>query len=128
MTTKRHVDYGLDAPKLVRNFFLWGIVTLLVGAGTFLWGWQLSLIPLLFPGSCLAILGLIFLATSGLMVYSSRIGKMKMRDILLDALQLKGNETILDVGCGRGLLLIGAAKRLPQGRAVGVDLWSQIDQ
>lgn len=35
----------------------------------------------------------------------------------------RGDELVLDVGCGRGLLLIGAAHRLNSGRAVGVDLW-----
>src|SRR5205823_8620427 len=39
-----------------------------------------------------------------------------------------GRERVLDVGCGRGLLLIGAAKRLGQaGTAVGIDLWQQED-
>jgi ubiquinone/menaquinone biosynthesis C-methylase UbiE len=41
---------------------------------------------------------------------------------------LKGNETVLDAGCGRGLLLIEAAKHLPRGRAIGVDLWQTMDQ
>jgi arsenite methyltransferase len=34
---------------------------------------------------------------------------------------------VLDVGTGRGLLLIGAAKRLTSGRAVGIDIWSAKD-
>jgi arsenite methyltransferase len=34
---------------------------------------------------------------------------------------------VLDVGCGRGLLLIGAAKRLTTGKAVGVDIWQTED-
>jgi ubiquinone/menaquinone biosynthesis C-methylase UbiE len=29
------------------------------------------------------------------------------------------------MGCGRGAVLIAAARRLPQGRAVGVDLWTK---
>jgi cyclopropane fatty-acyl-phospholipid synthase-like methyltransferase len=37
-------------------------------------------------------------------------------------LDLRGDETVLDVGPGHGLLLIGAAKRLPRGRAMGIDL------
>ncbi len=35
---------------------------------------------------------------------------------------------VLDVGCGRGLMLIGAAQRLTTGRAVGVDIWQAQDQ
>ena len=47
---------------------------------------------------------------------------------MLDGLNLRGDETVLDLGCGRGLLLIGAAKRVPRGHAIGIDLWSQQDQ
>lgn len=32
------------------------------------------------------------------------------------------------MGCGRGLLLLEAARRLPRGRATGIDLWSIRDQ
>ena len=38
-----------------------------------------------------------------------------------------GDEKVLDVGCGRGLMLIGAAKRLKSGKATGIDIWSQQD-
>ena len=34
---------------------------------------------------------------------------------------------MLDVGCGRGLVLIEVAKRLKGGRATGVDLWLSKD-
>ena len=37
------------------------------------------------------------------------------------------NFKLLDVGCGSGLLLIGAAKRLTTGEAVGVDIWNTKD-
>ena len=62
------------------------------------------------------------------MVVSSKFGKLKARDSLLDAVSLSPSDTVLDVGCGRGLLLIGAAKRVTKGRAVGIDLWSTTDQ
>jgi arsenite methyltransferase len=35
---------------------------------------------------------------------------------------------LLDIGCGRGAVLMMAAQRLPRGRAVGVDVWSPTDQ
>ncbi len=34
---------------------------------------------------------------------------------------------MLDAGCGRGLALIGCAKKLPRGKAVGIDLWAAKD-
>ena len=42
---------------------------------------------------------------------------------MLDGFAWRGDESVLDVGCGRGLLLIGAAKRLKTGKATGVDIW-----
>jgi SAM-dependent methyltransferase len=116
-------DYGLDAPTVVRRLLIAGTVLPLAGWGI-LW---------LAPahgsaGRILAYVGVSYLATGALMVWSSRVGKLRARDRLLDALRLRGDEHVLDVGCGHGLLLIGAAKRLPSGRAVGVDLWSQTDQ
>jgi ubiquinone/menaquinone biosynthesis C-methylase UbiE len=68
------------------------------------------------------------LTTASVMVWGSRVGKLRLRDRVLDGLALRGDETVLDVGCGHGLLLIGAAKRVPRGRAVGIDLWQTEDQ
>ena len=115
------VDYGLDAPGVVRGFALGGIAmaaltVLLVVVG----------VPAL--PELTALSAVMFFATVALMVHSSRRGKLLERDRLLDDLALRGDEDLLDVGCGRGLLLLGAAKRLPRGRAVGIDLWSAKDQ
>ena len=56
-------------------------------------------------------------------VYATRSGKFVVWDRVLDELRLRGDETVLDLGCGRGAVLLAAAKRLPRGRAIGVDLW-----
>ncbi|MBC7840998.1 MAG: class I SAM-dependent methyltransferase [Gemmatimonadaceae bacterium] len=72
------------------------------------------------------------LGMSCYMTWSSKVGKRRTRDRLLDlAAQMRpwrGDETVLDVGCGRGLMLIGAAQRLTTGTAVGIDLWRETDQ
>ena len=55
-------------------------------------------------------------------------GKFVVWAALLDALNLRGDERVLDLGCGRGAVLLLAARRLTSGRAVGVDLWRNADQ
>jgi len=55
-------------------------------------------------------------------------GKFRIWEEELDRLALRGDETVVDLGCGRGLVLLAAAARLPRGRAIGVDVWRGVDQ
>lgn len=130
----RKPDYGIDAPGVVRNLLALGAVGLglcLVGAimgrplvvSIPLGGTRL-LLPLArmggFAGTGFAVMGF-------WMLWESKIGKIRSRDKLLDHLSWTGAERVLDVGCGRGLLLIGAARRLTTGSATGIDLWQTED-
>ena len=63
------------------------------------------------------------LATAASYIYATRSGKFVVWNRILDDLRLRGDETVLDLGCGRGAVLLAAAKRLPRGRAIGIDLW-----
>lgn len=121
-------DYGIDAPPVVRNLLLGGAAGLLVATALHLSGaaQQAGLFRSLFHTGLFA--GIAWLATALHMIYGSRVRKLKLRDHLLDELRLRGDERVLDVGCGRGLMLIGAARRLSSGRAVGIDLWQSADQ
>lgn len=107
-------DYGLDASGVILGTIGIGAVGLALAAfvGS---AWLAA------AGALLAFLGVITFL-------SSRYGKLRLRDRLLDDLHLRGDQRVLDVGCGRGLLLVGAAKRLSTGKAVGLDLWVQADQ
>ena len=116
-------DYGLDAPKLLRNFAVRGGLLIAFAIGLRIANGPSSQ-PLF---SILLVAGLGFAATAGIMYWSSRVAKIEERDHMLDSLPWRGDEKVLDVGCGRGLMLIGAAKRLKSGRATGIDIWQPED-
>jgi len=126
---QKRPDYGIDAPGVVRNLFLAGIIGLSAWAVTMLAassGFDV-------PKPALVITGMGFTTGIGCslmaawMLWYSRVGKLRSRDRLLDRIPWSGNEEVLDIGCGRGLLLIGAAKRLNTGRATGIDIWQAAD-
>src|SRR5207247_7325499 len=71
---------------------------------------------------------LFMLAILGSFLYTTLRGKFMVWAELLDQLNLRGDERILDLGCGRGAVLLLAAQHLTTGRAVGVDLWRRVDQ
>jgi arsenite methyltransferase len=123
-------DYGQDVPGLVQEKFLMGGILAILGVVVRRRAGRQRPTDRL-----ISLLGLTSLVMSTLplleglaLIFGSRVGKSRLRDSLLDGLHLQGDESVLDVGCGHGLLLIGAAKRLPQGKATGIDLWSQTDQ
>jgi SAM-dependent methyltransferase len=117
----RRPDYGLDAPGLVRFFLGLGVALIVLAIAGHLGAPVLGLHrPAQWMGGS-------FFATGLAMMWSSRVGKLRARDRLLDGLGLAKNARVLDLGCGRGLLLLGAAKRCPEGEAVGIDLWSGED-
>ncbi|HYV20430.1 MAG TPA: class I SAM-dependent methyltransferase [Verrucomicrobiae bacterium] len=72
--------------------------------------------------------GLFPLMVVAIAVHTSRRGKFLVWRDVLDGLRLTGNERVLDLGCGRGAVLMAAADRLTGGRAVGVDIWRRVDQ
>jgi ubiquinone/menaquinone biosynthesis C-methylase UbiE len=73
----------------------------------------------------MATAGTVLLAHSGVFLHTTLRGKLRIWERDLDRAGLSGNEQLLDLGCGRGAVLIEAARRLPAGRAVGVDVWSR---
>lgn len=122
-------NYGIDAPAVLRNLFLFGILCLLaakfVPSPLHLGSVLLGVRPMfLWTG--------IFLIAEGfLYLLYVKVGKFHHRDYILNFHNWRGDEQVLDVGCGRGLLLCGAAKRLASfnasGHAIGIDIWSTVD-
>jgi len=118
---RRQGNYGFDAPYAPIGLATGAVICLGIAALSFKIPPDRPLLLNLVAGVALALSALSY-------VWTTRRGKFTVWAELLDSLALKGDERLLDVGCGRGAVLMLAAERLPRGRAVGVDLWSKTDQ
>jgi SAM-dependent methyltransferase len=122
-------NYGVDAPNVLRNLFLIGALCVLLVFVTPR-VWHLGHVDVTLHPT-LAWTGGFLLVEAALFLLYVKFGKFRHRDFMLSLHPWRGDEQVLDVGCGRGLLLAGAAKRLAalggQGHATGIDIWSNVD-
>ncbi len=111
---RRRGSYGIDAPYAPAAIAVMTVAILVMA---------------IISGRLLPFLAVLFLLTiESFYLHTTLRGKFMVWAELLDKLGLRGDERILDLGCGRGAVLLMAAQRLTTGRAVGVDLWRSVDQ
>ena len=117
----RRGDYGYDAPYALIAFAFLGLISAVAG-----------IVGILNERGHMAALmsfyGAFFLANALSFFYTTRHGKFLEWNDILDQLHFRGDEWVLDMGCGRGAVLTAVARRLITGQATGVDLWSTHDQ
>lgn len=107
-------SYGVDAPGFLPFAVLALAIAIVAAIG--------SRRPAPLVGAAL------LLGCVGFFLHTTRRGKFLVWSELIESLRLAGGERILDLGCGRGAVLLSAAKRLTTGHAFGVDIWSRTDQ
>jgi arsenite methyltransferase len=115
-------NFGIDAPGVIRNFLLLALAAIVLSWLAARWLPAQRGLPRM--GLSMAA---VFAFQAGFMLWTSLSGKRVAARQLLGQAALRGDERVLDVGCGRGLLLLGAAQQLPRGRAIGIDLWQLSD-
>lgn len=122
VTARRPViaPWGIDAPGVIRVNLaiaaLMLIVQLVEGA------------LVIGPLRIVLWLPILFCAAPGFAMLAYSIwGKPRHCVRLLALHDWRGDETVLDVGTGRGVLLAGAARRAVRGHAIGIDLWQARD-
>ena len=118
------VNYGIDAPGTMRNLIVFGALTVVAG----------FVIPLFSDNIILkyinvfVILAGAFFFVPGVAMFAYGLkGKYRTRDLMLSKIKWTGNEKVLDIGTGQGLLMNGAAKYLTTGKSTGIDIWSSKD-
>ena len=121
MATMPRGEYGYDAPYALAVF---GALAAISGLGAAIAWWRM-------PGRDAVLFTLyfaLFLACTASFFYTTRRGKFLEWERILDDIRLRGDEMVLDMGCGRGAVLTAVARRLTTGRVTGVDIWSTTDQ
>lgn len=120
-----HLSYGIETPELLGA--LAGISLFLLAAALIADKVQLRWLVAGFLGALFCLISLFLILLAVWLGWSYFLGKGRSSQQVLAALRLKGKEKLLDLGCGRGLILIEAAKKITKGKCVGLDDWSQKD-
>lgn len=116
-------NYGIDAPRM-------GIAIVVLVIALIITGFFLRTNN---SETAKSVAGIIFsIAPTGIIVVILilmyiKVEKFRHRDRMLNMIPWKGNEQVLDIGTGKGLLMIGAAKRLVSGKSFGIDIWNKAD-
>lgn len=119
------VSYGVDAPRVIQTLFMGALAAGIAAGGLHqilegTWG----LLALIWMGS----VSVMLLLTGLWFLYGTLVAKRRLIAALVDSLELRGDEQVLDMGCGSGMFLIACAQKLTHGKAVGIDIWSAVDQ
>ena len=117
----RRGEYGFDAPYAVAIFGAVAVASA-VGAAICCWEGEARV------AARMTMFSVFFLFQTVSFLYTTRRGKFVEWARILDRLQLRGDEQVIDMGCGRGTVLTAVARRLTTGRVTGIDIWSTSDQ
>lgn len=110
-------DYRLIPPAVVAGGY--AVIGLAGVALSAFWLGAGSLVS----GTVAGLLTLVWILTGLSFLRFTLRGKFEAWARILAGLGLRGDEHVLDIGCGRGAVLLAAARLVPEGRAVGVDIW-----
>jgi arsenite methyltransferase len=114
-------EYGYDAPYALVIF---GSLAVVSGVGAAI-AWRSAPIH---SAAVITVYFVVFFGSAISFFYTTRRGKFIEWERILDRTQLRGDEIVLDMGCGRGAVLTAVARRLKTGKVTGVDIWSRTDQ
>ena len=117
--------FGIDEPRTLIELFTAGILSVFVGL--IISAYTSTSNPRAAETAILVgpAVGFLILVVAVALYWSSRLGKVREVTRMVNNLPWGGDEVVLDLGCGRGLATVLAAKKLEAGIAIGLDLWSK---
>jgi SAM-dependent methyltransferase len=120
--------YRPPLAALQHRLLVFGVLATSVGSVAYLGkdAWRGAVAALVVGvGAHLAVLGMFLLGSFAWFRWLTSVLRFRDVERLLDALDLRGNEVLLDVGTGDGVVAIAAAKRLPNGSVIAMDDWQR---
>lgn len=115
-------DYRLRVPSTFKHLAILGTLALVAGLVLgYLALFSQPLVP-----AVLTAAGVILLAPSIIVVgivHYAQNWRFRQRDRMVKTIPWRGDERVLDIGTGSGILLIGCAKQLTTGKAIGIDIY-----
>jgi arsenite methyltransferase len=117
--------WGIDEPRSILQLAVSGILAVTVGFLVSIYAEpvnpDLARLALLVGPA----VGFLILVVAAALFWSGRQGKISEMEKITADIPWGGDEVVLDLGCGRGLGMVLASKKLASGYSVGVDQWKK---
>lgn len=126
MTDHKPPNYEFHMPRLFTYPLPVGIISVLLGGLLYFLLRESQPIIAAFLLGISILSGVVYVGLFALLKRITNLERrLKARDKFLDEIPWQGDETVLDVGCGNGILIMGAAQRLTTGKGIGIDIWTE---
>jgi SAM-dependent methyltransferase len=115
------IDYRLRMPWYIPYAIVAGIGVVALGVA-----YQVSMPTNQMIATIIIGVGLVILVPALALwgfVQILQTARNRLRDMMVEPMNWRGDETVLDVGTGSGILLFACAKYLRTGRATGIDIY-----
>jgi SAM-dependent methyltransferase len=119
------LDFGIDNPQQFHSYWRRGIFFVLLGTGIIYANRETNPQGGNAVGGVVIAIGIVYFVLAALFRYGSTITRPAAVRKMISALPWRGDEKVLDVGCGRGLVSVLAAEKAPKGRVTGIDIWDK---